>query len=253
MTNKATCRIVFWNIWHGGGYRAEMIAEQLSAWNPDIVALAEFRGTQPSQSIAQRLHDAGLVHQLSTVNEEEPTWNSLLLASRYETKKVQIEGAPKPDNLWLLAKAEAEPALHIGVILVPLGNQWYDYLDALVNVAIGWPKGPGVIIGDTNCALTGLDEDTADSADFKDRFVAPLAKAGWRDAFRAMHPQENAPTWYSSYGNGFRLDHAYMNVALQRCLTSCNYDWGRKLEGKKLSDHAAILLDLDLGAAANST
>ena len=238
---------------HGGGYRAELIAEQIIAWNPDIVALAEFRGTQPSRSIAQRLRDAGLVHQLSTVNAEEPTWNTLLLASRFEIEKVCLEGAPKPSYCWLLGKVKSERAFHIGVVLVPLGNQWYEFLDALVKVAEDGQLEPGVIIGDTNCALTGLDEDTVYSADFKDRFVTPLTEHGWRDMFRAFHPHENAPTWYSSYGNGFRLDHAYVNAELQPQVKSCTYDWGRAREEKKLSDHAAILLDLELGLATTAS
>jgi len=66
-------RIVFWNIMHGGGSRAGAIIEQILEWSPEIVALAEFRGTQPSGSIKESLHSAGLVHQLSTVNADEPT------------------------------------------------------------------------------------------------------------------------------------------------------------------------------------
>ena len=49
---------------HGGGRRAGKIVEQIKAWNPDIVAFAEFRGTSPSKSIAKNLSDAGYKHQL---------------------------------------------------------------------------------------------------------------------------------------------------------------------------------------------
>ena len=241
-------RIVFWNIMHGGGSRAGAIVEQILAWNPDIVALAEFRGTQPSRTIAASLHSAGLVHQLSTVNADEPTWNALLLASRFELERVSREADPEPHYLWLHGKAKFKLAFHIGVVLVPLGTQWYEYLDATVKVAEDGQFGPGIIIGDTNCALTGLDEDTEYSADFKERFVAPMFEHGWRDAFRAFHPHEDAPTWFSTYGNGFRLDHAYANSDLQPYVTSCAHDWGRAWNGKKLSDHAAILLDLSLPA-----
>lgn len=248
MTSTTSCRIVFWNIMHGGGSRADGIAEQILDWKPDIVAFAEFRGTRPSRSIAKKLFDAGYVHQQSTVNSSEPAWNALCLASRFELSRVCLEGAPEPNLCWLLAKARGQQNLHIGVILVPFDSPWYDYLDSLVKIAQDWQLGPGVIIGDTNCALTGLDEDTEYSADFKERFVTPLARHGWRDMFRAFYLQDNAPTWYSSSGNGFRLDHAYVSTELQPYVRSCVHDWGRAWEGKKLSDHAAILLDLDLGA-----
>jgi len=33
-------RVVFWNIRHGGGVRADAIARQIGAWEADAVALA---------------------------------------------------------------------------------------------------------------------------------------------------------------------------------------------------------------------
>ena len=179
--------------------------------------------------------------------QEEPTWNALLLASRFRAgESLAAKSAPEPYYLWLQGKVKSERTFHIGVMLAPLGDQWYEFFDAIVKVTADGQLDPGIIIGDTNCALTGLDEDTEYSADFKDRFVAALAERGWRDMFRAFHPQVDAPTWYSSYGNGFRLDHAYVNAALQPFVKSCVYDWGRAWNDKKLSDHAAILLELDL-------
>ena len=59
-SKEQAIRLVFWNIRHGGGRRAEKIVEQIKEWNPDIVALAEFRGTPPSASIAKCLSDAEL-------------------------------------------------------------------------------------------------------------------------------------------------------------------------------------------------
>ena len=188
MVNSQTMRIVFWNILHGGGKRAGGIVKQILQWNPDIVALAEFRDTPPSRSIAKSLYDVGYIHQLSTIFDDEPTWNALFVASRIEISKACLIGGPEPDYLWMPVKVHTKPSLHIGVILVPLGNQWYEYLDALVGVANDWQLEAGVIIGDTNSALTGLDEDTADSADFKDRFVAPLTDLGM-----ARHVSSNSP------------------------------------------------------------
>ena len=78
MSNIRRFRIVFWNIKHGGGSRAGKITEQILAWRPDIVALAEFRGTAPSRSIAQDLRAAGYVHQLTTVDAAEPAMERAL-------------------------------------------------------------------------------------------------------------------------------------------------------------------------------
>jgi hypothetical protein len=55
-------RLVSWNICHGGGKRSPQIIAQLRVWNPDIVGLSEFRGTEPSHLIASALTEMGLTH-----------------------------------------------------------------------------------------------------------------------------------------------------------------------------------------------
>jgi len=250
MSNDRPCRIVFWNIQHGGGSRAEGIVAQILAWDPDIVALAEFRGTAPSQSIAQRLADAGYEHQLSAVNEDEPTWNAVFLASRFKLNHVaqSFPEVPYGDLYWLLANVDAAPRMHVGVVHAPLSIHLgrLEYCKALLHVARKWRLGPGAFIGDMNSGVTGLDEETENSVEYHKSVVKPLEDIGWQDVFRVFHPDANTRTWYSPYGNGFRLDQTFVNRELRPSVTSCEYDWGENVESGKLSDHAAILLDLNL-------
>ena len=236
-------RIVFWNIQHGGGRRAGKIVEQILEWNPDIVALAEFRGTAPSRSIAAALREAGFEHQLTTVDSDNPTWNALFLASRVKLTQLQIKGAPEPDLYWLLAEARTENPFHIGVVHAPwsihLGR--LEYYEALVNVAERWRFGPGVIIGDTNTGITGLDEETIDSACYHEKMTKPLRNLGWREMFRNFHPNVDAPTWYSSSGNGRRLDQAFVNAELQPHVTVAGMTGGawedQETERPRGADH----------------
>lgn len=241
-------RIVFWNIMHGGGSRAGAIVEQILDWNPDIVSLAEFRGTAPSRSIAKELHDAGYPHQMSAVNAEEPGWNAVFLASRYEITSIQLDGAPEPELYWLVAKVKTEPEIHVCVLHAPwsifLGR--LEFYESLLKVAENWMLGPGLIIGDTNAGISGLDDETENSVEYNDTFMIPLSDFGWRDVYRVFQPAADTPTWYSPYGNGYRLDQAFANQELQPIVTSCDYDWGDSDRCGKLSDHAAILLDLEL-------
>ena len=250
-SKEQAIRLVFWNIRHGGGRRAEKIVEQIKEWNPDIVALAEFRGTPPSASIAKCLSDAGYEHQLTTAFAENPRWNALFIGARAEVAQVQVEDAPKPDYLWLLAKVNTVPAIHVGVVHVPLMSEnskwaWLDYYKALLKVTQEWQLGPGLIIGDMNSGLNGLDEETEYSLNYKDTLMTPMEARGWRDIFRAFHPHVDAPTWFSPKDRGFRLDQAFVNDELQQHITSCVYDWGCVGERGKVSDHAALLLDLKL-------
>jgi exonuclease III len=80
-----------------------------------------------------------------------------------------------------------------------------------------------------------------------------LEAAGWTDAFRFLKGSERAYTWYSpSGGNGFRIDQAFVNRALQPRLRSASYVWGVPANGRSvaaprhaLSDHAALMVDLE--------
>ncbi len=250
-SKKQAIRIVFWDIWHGGGHRAGKIVEQITEWNPDIVTFAEFRGTSPSASIAKRLFDAGYIHQLTTAFAEYPRWNALFIGARTELAQVQVEGAPKPNYLWLLANVNTEPAIHVGVVHVSLTSEiskwaWLEYYKALLKVAKEWQLGPGLIVGDMNSGLSGLDEETEYSLNYKDTLMNPMEARGWRDMFRDFHPQIDAPTWSSPKDRGFRLDQAFVNSELQSHVTSCVNDWGCVGEQGKVSDHAALLLDLKL-------
>ena len=197
-------RILFWNIKHGGGSRAGKITEQILAWRPDIVALAEYRGTAPSRSIAQDLRAAGYVHQLTTVDAAEPAWNALFLASRVATSRVSVQDAPAPELYWLLAEVHTQIPFHIGVVHAPwsiyLGR--LEYYEALLKVARDWELGPGIIIGDTNTGITGLDAESENSENFKQIFMNPMRDLGWRDMYRAFHPNVDAPTWYSRISRG---------------------------------------------------
>ncbi len=76
-------RIVSWNILDGGGGRAALIAEQLERWQPSVVVLCEYRGTQPSQTLASHLSEMGLTPQRSTVATDHRAKNALLVASRW--------------------------------------------------------------------------------------------------------------------------------------------------------------------------
>ena len=248
MSKANVFRVVFWNIKHGGGSRAGKIAEQILEWKPDVIALAEFRGTPPSQSIAQDLHDAGFVHQLTTVNAEEPAWNALFLASRHAGSIVHVQGAPQPELYWLLAEVRTPFPFHIGVVHAPwsiyLGR--LEYYAALLDVARDWQLGPGIIIGDINTGITGLDAETENSENYKTIFMNPMRELGWRDMYRAFHPNADAPTWFSRIRRGFRLDQAFVNFEMQPRVKACDYDWGKDAGPGDLSDHAALVLDISI-------
>lgn len=245
-------RIIFWNIRAGGGVRSSKIARQIELWRPDVAALCEFRGTPPSQRLSQRLGQVGLQHQLESIHPEKLAANGLLLASRFPLKAIRLPAAPADPQRWLLAEVGAPHAFTIGVTHVPnyVTGKKDLFREAVLASARNWPAGPGLLIGDTNTGLPEIDEESPVFGIRDARWFEALERCGWLDVFRQMHGDARAYTWYSpNGGNGFRLDQAFANRALLPRITAMSYRWGgigHQGRRDRLSDHAAILLDLSL-------
>lgn len=245
-----TMRIVFWNICAGGGLRAQRIGARLVTWAPDVAALCEFRGTPPSLALSAALADAGLVHQCTTATGPSRRANGLLLASRWPLRRVRARAEPAEPGRWLLAKIAAPSPFTTAVMHVPnrvTGRKDAFYAEVLAMIH-HWRRGPAVLLGDTNSGRPDVDEEAPVFGPREVAWLDAIERLGWADAFRALHGRARAYTWYSPNGrNGFRLDQAFLNRALQPRLKSLAYDWGgRRRAGARfaLSDHAGLLLDL---------
>lgn len=245
-------RVIGWNIRAGGGKRVEHIADQLRRWRPDIVVLSEFRGTPPSTWLAERLARRGLAHQHTTAGDDAPAVNGLLVASRWPIRLRTLRAAPVEPRRWLLATVEAPRPFDLAAMHVPnrVTGRKDRYLASALSVARRWRGGPAMLIGDTNSGRAGLDEEVPTFGPVEDGWLQSLDAAGWRDAFRHLHGERRAFTWYSpNGGNGFRLDQAFLNPGLHDRLTHVRYQWGkprgeRAARREILSDHAALILDV---------
>ncbi len=241
-------RIVFWNIRAGGGVRVPRLLGRLRCWEPDVVALCEFRATPPSALLARRLAARGLVHQQTTADLRAPGDNRLLLASRWPLDLLVSRPTPRPEGRWLLARVGAPAPLALGAVHVPnrVTGVKYPFQDAIVRSVRRWGHGPALIVGDTNSGQPGVDEERPVFNAREAGFFTSLDALGWCDAFRRLHGQTRAYTWYSpNGGNGFRIDQALVNADLAPRVQAMRYDWAvRRGRAGSPSDHAAMVLDL---------
>jgi exonuclease III len=125
----------------------------------------------------------------------------------------------------------------------------FPFLDAVLGLALTWRRGPALLVGDTNSGLIDLDEEVPAFIVEEDGWIRGLEAAGWVDAFRHLRGEERGYTWYSpNGGNGFRIDQAFVNRHLLPGLRDVRHAWGRTRARRgraAVSDHAALLLDLD--------
>lgn len=243
-------RIVSWNIRAGGGSRVAGITRQLQAWAPDVVALCEFRATPPSVELSRALATAGLAHQCTTADPARPGVNRLLVAARWPLRRLRVRAEPADRGRWLLVSVGAPRSLILGAMHVPnraTGRKDVFYASVLAMLR-RWRRGPALLVGDTNSGLPDIDEEAPAFGPKEAAWLGALGQLGWLDAFRLLRGRTRAYTWYSpNRGNGFRIDQAFVNGELRPRLLGVRHAWGRPARppARPLSDHAALLLDLD--------
>ncbi len=247
-------RIIFWNIRAGGGKRAAGILTQLREWQPNIIGLAEFRGTTASQWLADQIAEAGFSFQLNSVNADSPAKNALLLASQYPLQPIAVSAMPTNPERWILAQIETRPSFMLGLMHVPnytTPTLKYPYLESVLEMVDTWDNGPALLAGDTNCGKRGIDEEKPSPPKFQREhdWIVGMEQRGWVDAFRHMHGDRREYTWYSHRNNGFRLDYAFCSPNLAPAVADGQHAWGydRSKPNRRdaLSDHAALIVDIE--------
>lgn len=248
---EASARLIAWNIRAGGGTRVDAILAQMRRWAPDVITLSEFRGTEPSLTLARGLAAQGLPHQISSAMRRTPNVNALLVASRWPLRRLRMGCAPA-DCRWLLAGVDGPEPFTIGAMHAPnrVSGRKYVFLDAVLEVARRWRRGPALLAGDTNSGRRGIDEESPAFNAREEGWIDALAACGWADAWRVRAGNRRAYTWYSPNGrNGFRLDQAFVNEPLMQRVRDARYVWGRVIRGARqdaISDHAALVIDMEV-------
>lgn len=241
-------RLISWNIRAGGGVRAELIAEAIIEKQPDVVALSEFRGTEPSLLIANLLSDAGLSFQRTTIDPKQPAVNSLLVASRWPLRTQNLQRAPDNKHRWLHVNVASPCPLAVMAVHIPnrVTGTKYPFMEAIENVLRLWRGPPAVLMGDTNSGQIDIDEESSAFNKIEDRWITTLGNLDWQDAFRLTNGDKREFTWYSPNGrNGFRLDQMFLHPSISNNVIEFNHHWfGATSERKEvLSDHAAMMID----------
>jgi len=161
----------------------------------------------------------------------------------------QIDTSPQPSHRWLLARVRAALPFHIGVMYIPNMHTGFKvpYHNAILSLLDNWRHEAGLFIGDTNSGLPDIDEEAPAFTQREAAFMSGMEIARWHDAYRFLYGEQRAYTWYSPNGrNGFRLDQAFVNAHLMDQVRAFQYVWGQADGFRQLSDHAAILLDIEL-------
>lgn len=218
-------KIVTLNIRHGGGIRTKAIAEYLKSLDVDCIVLTEYR--LDDNGLAAQLASHGFTHQHTGV--QYPKENSVLIASkaRFITDMANQR----------IASVTFQNLTLVGVYF-PQGEEKCPVFRELKKMISS--DSNTLVLGDFNTGKPFLDEK-GDSFACVDEFEA-LEDNGLIDAWRSRNPDGREFTWYSSKGNGFRLDHAFCTTTVNDEISIIEYLHDPR--ERKLTDHSALFVEL---------
>jgi exodeoxyribonuclease III len=229
-------RLLAWNIRHGGGARLAAITEALARHEADILIISEYRGGDSASRLRAALAASGYRHQSDLA--PPPGKNGVLIAARrpFREHGAVSAGLPEPYRMVRVEFA----GLWLCGIYMPNMLAKVPYWEALIAALAAEAGGAALAVGDFNTCRAYVDEPGA--IDATAHFMDKVEAIGFCDLWRRRYPEGREFSWYSTRGNGFRIDHAFLSPALAAQAATVRYSHDERLAG--LSDHSPLILDL---------
>lgn len=147
--------------------------------------------------------------------------------------------------------------LEIIGIYVPSRNSSYEkkkkkrhflnkLLDALEAVPIYLPR---IFCGDLNIIEPNHTPRYPVFENWEYEFYEALSSFKLKDAFRHLNPSLQEYSWIGRTGDGYRYDHCFVSIDLLQAVHKCYYL--HKPRNLKLSDHSALVIEIDLRGRTN--
>jgi exodeoxyribonuclease-3 len=251
--------------WNVNSIRAR--EERLLAWlarrEPDVVCLQELKVTDdafPRSALERAGYRAAVLGQ--------PTYNGVAILARDALEDVTCGLGDGADDTQARLIAARVSGLRVASVYVPngasVGSDKWAYKLAWLGRLRAWlertcdPGEPLALCGDFNVAPTDLDvanperwNDTVLCHPDGRRALERLVGWGLFDAFRALHPQDRAYSWwdYRNLGfpknDGLRIDQLWVTAPLRERLRAVEIDRNER-KGARPSDHAPVVAELEM-------
>ena len=114
------------------------------------------------------------------------------------------------------------------------------YWEALIAALSSQAATHALAIGDFNTCRAYLDEVGA--IDATAHYMDAIEQIGFHDLWRRRYPDGREYSWFSTRGNGFRIDHAFLSQDLAARAGTIRYSHEDRIAG--LSDHSPLILEL---------
>lgn len=249
-------KIATWNV-NSLRVRLPHLLDWLAANSPDAVCLQETK-CEDAKFPAAELQAAGYC----SVHNGQRTYNGVAILSRVESAGV-CRGIPEFTDEQSRVIAADIAGLRLVSVYVPngqsVGSDKYAYKLAWFAALRRWLDRhdravPLVLGGDWNVAPADLDVYDPKKWAGKVLCSEPerdglRALCGWglEDAFRRLHPETRAYSWWDYRGawfwkdQGLRIDHFLIDPTIAARLVECAIDREAR-KGQDASDHAPVVM-----------
>jgi exonuclease III len=229
-------RLLAWNIRAGGGARIDRILDTLATFGADVLVLSEYRDGEAGARLRAGLDTLG--YRWKTAETPPRGANGVLIAARRPFRPVGPVCGTVPEPWRMLDVAIGR--LRLTGVYMPNLRAKIPYWRALIAALHPRAGQPTLVLGDFNTCRAHVDEPGA--TDVTAHFMDGIEAIGFRDLWRDRYPEGREFTWYSTRGNGFRIDHAFASAPLARRIAAVRYSHTERLNG--LSDHSPMLVEI---------
>lgn len=223
-----------------GEPRLKRLVPWLAGLDADLLVLTEFKSGLLGDELKALLADAGYPYLLS--HKQAPFKLGTAIASRRLVTVVELP-IPSPTETWRSIGVGID-GMHVFGFYFPLNEAKITYWDWLLANAEKLRNQDVILLGDFNTGKIRIDE-AGETFDCQDKHEA-LENLGYVDTWRAAYPKERDYTWYSSAGNGFRLDYIWASPSLAQRIQNVWHDHESRLTLS--SDHSAVISDISIPA-----
>ena len=227
-------RVLTWNIRAGGGSRIQAIGAALAPQDADVLVLTEYRDGPAGPALRAELERLG--YRWMTRHMPPRGRNGVLIAARRRLREVGPVSADVEEP-WRLLDAVVGQVRLTGVYMPNLRVK-IPYWTALIQALGHRVAESAIALGDFNTCQAFLDE--AGATDRTARYMDDVRTAGFRDLWRDRNPEKREFSWYSTRGNGFRIDHAFLSPRLAARAADIRYAHAAREAG--VSDHSMLVL-----------
>ncbi|GGP78554.1 endonuclease/exonuclease/phosphatase family protein [Streptomyces melanogenes] len=248
-------RLLLFNAQHASPQRSRRQAEWIAGQeDADIAVLTEVSSTQGGDALVTALTERGYATVIAP-RPSTPDYRTVIACRTGEVRPV-----PSP----VTVTAHRAPAARVTVgghtigvlgLYVPsrgpkkqrnVAKRAFQkaVTESLPRLRATFLDVPVIVAGDLNVIERGHQPPHKVFGEWEYAFYDSFQAAGLTDAFRHLHPDEIAHSWWGRSGNGFRFDHLFVSTPHAVGVLACDYHQEAREAG--LTDHAVMTLRLGL-------